>query len=430
MLFRASFWVVGGFVLGQVIRLASNLILTRLLVPEVFGIMALVSVIVQGIGLMSDIGIGASIIQNKQGEEPEFLNTAWTIHVIRGVAMFFCIGLIAAPLAQFYDEPQLFAIVLVMAFSSLIAGFNSMAMVLANRKLWLGRVTSLNLVSQILSIVVMVAWAWYSPTIWALVAGNLIGAFMVATLSHLIFPWWRVKFHWDSQAAREIIKFGKWMLLTSTLTFFAGQLDRLTLAKLVPFDLVGIYSIGFMWAMLPLQVIQTWTGRILFPLASETFRQAKPDHTLLSVYRRRLIWLSLIGVAIFGGLITPVFRLLYTPTYWPATEFLEIILIGVFIGLIDASYRSFNLAAGQPVYTSIGTAVSIVIFAIAVFPLYNQFSAHGVAAAYSVSQLGMLAVSLYGVRKLGLTDVKVDLAAVVIGALVWSALYFASLKIM
>jgi hypothetical protein len=76
---RGTAWTLFGYGGSQALRLVSNLILTRLLVPEVFGLMALVQTFQAGLTLFSDIGIAPSIIQNKRGEDPTFLNTAWDI---------------------------------------------------------------------------------------------------------------------------------------------------------------------------------------------------------------------------------------------------------------------------------------------------------------------------------------------------------------
>lgn len=78
---------LGTTVAQQLIRLGSNLILTRLLFPEAFGLMALVQTFMTGLAMFSDIGIGPSIIQNRRGEDPDFLNTAWTIQIGRGVML-------------------------------------------------------------------------------------------------------------------------------------------------------------------------------------------------------------------------------------------------------------------------------------------------------------------------------------------------------
>jgi O-antigen/teichoic acid export membrane protein len=426
LIIRSTLWTFTGFGLGQALRLVSNLILTRLLVPEAFGLMALVVIFMTGLALFTDLGIGASVVQNRRGDQQDFLNTAWTIKVIRGIVIAVCACLLASPLAWFYGEPQLLQILPVMALSSVFGGFASNAPDLASRKLWAGRVTVMELVCRLVGLTVMVAWAWLSPTVWAIVAGNVCSAFLRSAISHLIFPHWHVHFRWNREMAREIIHFGKWIFLTSALAFGAGQIDRLTLAKLVPLHLVGIYSIGFMWATLPLQLLQAWTGRVLFPFASETLRNPEGDRLRLRRYRRRVVWLSAVGIGGFGGIATPAMHLLYTPTYWPAADFLSLILIGTAAKMLDDLYRPLNLALGQPKYTSAGSAAALLLFIAAVYPLYGFYSAHGVAIAFSISQVGTLAASAYGAWRAGLGDLRSDMAAVLTGVAVWGTLYFAT----
>ncbi len=102
-------WTIAGHGGEQIVRLASNLIVTRLLLAEYFGLMALVSVFLIGLQLFSDIGIGPALVQNKR-EDPGFVNTVWTIQVFRGLALC-AIAFPLAPLfAEFYGEPILTAL--------------------------------------------------------------------------------------------------------------------------------------------------------------------------------------------------------------------------------------------------------------------------------------------------------------------------------
>src|SRR4051812_6290963 len=78
---RSAVWAMLGFGGGQALRFAGNLVLTRLLMPEAFGLMVLVNTFLMGLALFSDIGVGTSVIQNKRGDERAFLDTAWTISV-------------------------------------------------------------------------------------------------------------------------------------------------------------------------------------------------------------------------------------------------------------------------------------------------------------------------------------------------------------
>ncbi|MEM9581457.1 MAG: oligosaccharide flippase family protein, partial [Pseudomonadota bacterium] len=130
---RSSAVTVGGFGASQMIRLASNLILTRILFPEAFGMMALVMVFLQGLAMFSDVGVGPAIMQSKRGDDPSFLNTAWTIQVVRGFVLWIVAALLAWPIAVIYGEPQLLHLLPVAALTLVIAGFTPTRRETANR---------------------------------------------------------------------------------------------------------------------------------------------------------------------------------------------------------------------------------------------------------------------------------------------------------
>jgi O-antigen/teichoic acid export membrane protein len=85
---RGAVWTVAGYGGGQALRFLGNLILTRLLFGEAFGLMALVNVFLQGLQLFSDDGIGPSILPHARGADRRFLDTAWTMQVVRGFVLF------------------------------------------------------------------------------------------------------------------------------------------------------------------------------------------------------------------------------------------------------------------------------------------------------------------------------------------------------
>ena len=169
---RGTVWTLLGYGMSQCLRLGANLCLTRLLVPEMFGLMALVNVFILGLTLFSDIGIAPSIIQHDRGDEPDFLNTAWTLQIIRGVGLWLCCLLLALPVANFYGEPKLSWLIPIVGFTTVISGFNSTALFTFKRQISLGKLTVFELVIQLSSLSIMLAWAWFHRSIWALVVGQ------------------------------------------------------------------------------------------------------------------------------------------------------------------------------------------------------------------------------------------------------------------
>ena len=164
---RTSVLTVAGFGFSQGMRLLSNLLLTRLLFPEAFGLMALVTVLMTGLNMFSDVGISQAISQSKRGDDRDFLNTAFTIQIFRGVLLFGMGCLLAYPAAHFYGEDILVAMMMVASAQFLISGFMPTRLETAKRHLLVGRVTLLDAVSQIFGLIAMLALAIWTKSVWA-----------------------------------------------------------------------------------------------------------------------------------------------------------------------------------------------------------------------------------------------------------------------
>ncbi|HEY7930058.1 MAG TPA: oligosaccharide flippase family protein, partial [Steroidobacteraceae bacterium] len=136
---RAGVWTIGGYGATQVLRLGGNLLLTRLLFPEAFGLMALVQSVMIGLSMFLDVGVEASIIQNKRGHEESFINAAWTVQVVQGLMIWLALCILGQPAALFYKAPMLAQLLPVAGLASLIGGFSSTKMPLAARNLALKR---------------------------------------------------------------------------------------------------------------------------------------------------------------------------------------------------------------------------------------------------------------------------------------------------
>jgi len=407
----ATVWTVAGFGASQGLRLAGNLVLARLLIPEDFGTMALIAILMQGLVMFSDVGIGPSIIRSARGNDPDFLNTAWTIQAARGLALWICACALAIPFAGFYNEPKFEILVPVACLNVFILGFISTALFTENRALNLGRITSIEVVSQIAGLTVMVSWAFAAPTVWALIAGGIVSSTAKMLLSHLMFPSKRNCFRWDRSAVSELVKFGKWIFLSTALGFTSGQIDRIVLGKLVPLDLLGLYSIAFMWANAPYQLTLAWSSKVFFPLASKAILTGvDTEKDRLMAYRKDLL---LIAAPLIAGLIIAMpklIKLLYLPTFEEAGPVGSILAVGVWVGMLSSTYGAINMAGGKPHYISIAAGAKVVLFISLVIPFYGSWGVLGVAAAVIVSQAGPYIVSATGVFRSGFSSIVHDLS--------------------
>ncbi len=345
---RSSVLTVGGFGFSQVIRLASNLILTRLLFPEAFGLMALVMVFLMGLGQFSDVGVTPAILQSKRGDDRAFLNTAWTIQVMRGFALWLVACAAAVPMAWIYDEPMLGQILPVAALTLLIAGFKPTRMDTANRHLMLGRVTVLDMVTQLSGVVVAVLLAWWTGSVWALVVSGVVGSIVEVFINSAFLPGERNRFRWEKAAARELINFGKWVFLATVCGFVFTQSDKILIGKYLPLDVFGVYNIGFFLAAFPMLLGGIVTRKILIPIYRETPpTESRENFLRLRKMRFAVTTLLLCMVTVFACLGVWLVDLMYDPRYAMAGAVVVLLACAQIPMLIVQTYDQAALAAGD-----------------------------------------------------------------------------------
>ena len=369
-----SVWTLFGYGGAQVIRLGSNLVLAHLLFPAAFGVMALVGVFMQGLQMFSEVGIGPSIIQNRRGDDPAFLNTAWTIQVVRGFALWIFSCLLAWPAAAFFgrNDPmagQLLYILPVIGVSSILGGFNSTAVFSLNRHLQVGKATLLELVPQLVSVIAMIVWAWLSPSVWALVGGWLFYSIVRLLMSHYLNRPMRNRFVWESAAAQDLMRFGKWIFLGTIVAFLSGSLDRILLGKLLTLEELGIYSIALTFARVGIEVSTRLSHTVLFPILSRS--QDDPVTLVGQSIRARGLILLAGGALVCGFAISApaFFRLLYDQRYATAGTVAQWLAILVWFTIVLSSMERVPLALGHPRALFVSNLLTTLGYAIAV-PAY------------------------------------------------------------
>lgn len=418
---RGSLITVGGQGLSAVMRLGSNLVVTRLLVPEDFGVMALVQVFLVGLHLFSDIGVGPNIVQSKRGKDPVFLDTAWTVQVTRGFILFGLACVLGLPLARFYDNPGLAWFLPVAGLSAIAGGFESTRMHTASRDLEFARITILDLVAQAVGAIVMIALAWAFRSVWALVISGIASLVCRTVLSHTLLRGHRHRLAWEPAARKELFEFGRWILVNTALTFLAAQSDRLTLGKLVPVAELGLYSIAANLAGIPRQVIQTLTQKVFYPVAASAMRRA--DHDPASIRRSRVrLFLVLTPAMALGVATAPAaVAVLYDARYHSVGLLASYLLAGVWLNALCSSYAVVLLAAGQPKYLTWGAAAKTLVFLGLVWPVAPRWGAAGVAVLLSASHVALLVVNMLASRSLGVVTLGADLGLTLLGVALTAA---------
>jgi O-antigen/teichoic acid export membrane protein len=346
---RGSAVTMLGFGASVLLRLAGNLILTRLLFPEAFGLMALVTVLMVGIAMLSDVGLGLSIQQSPRGDDPVFLGTCWSVQLLRTVILFILACALAAPAAAFYGAPDLALLLPAAALAILIEGFTPIRKEAAIRHLRLGRLTVLDTIAQASGLVVMVVLAFALRSVWALVLGSIAGAVVRLALIVLFLPGPRIAPAWDRSALGDILRFGVWVFFSSLCGFLIQQGDKAILGVYLTLDQLGIYNIGYFLASFPILLGHALAGRVLIPVYREAAAAADAAATRRRMRRMRagLTALLLAPLLAMAFAATPLIGVLYDPRYADAAGVLAAMAAPLSIQIVGITYDQAALAAGN-----------------------------------------------------------------------------------
>ena len=357
----ATQWVVLASGLGHVLRLISNLVLTRLLVPEMFGLMSIATTVGVIVSMLSDIGLRQAVVRSARGDEKTFLDTAWTIQIIRGFVLW--VGSLLTALGLYlaahwgvvsaqstYGNPSLPALIAVTGFAAVISSFSSTLALTSIRNFQLRPVFLLDIVGQIVGLAIVVPLAWWTRSIWALVFGSMASIGISAVLSHV---WMRGPlnwFRWEGASVRELFSYGKWLVLSSSMTVFASNGDRLMLAAYANAHLLGLYSVALSLVGALDTILAQLFDKVMLPAFSEVARN-NPGGVPGAYFRlrRRIdpIILSSSGL-LFGGAQLLV-GILYDKRYADAGQMLQILSLGMIVSRYTLVQQVY-LAIGQTRY--------------------------------------------------------------------------------
>ena len=413
---RGAAWTIASYGLSQVLRLGSNLILTRLLVPEMFGLMSLVYVFITALHLFSDVGIGTSLIQNKRGEEPDFLNTAWTLQVCRGVILWFCTLLLAWPIAHLYQQPQFLWLIPVVGLGTVISGFNSTSVFTLNRNMAFGQLAIFELSVQLIGIVVMIVWAWLSPTIWAIVMGSFASQILELVWTHYWNSGSPNRLIWNQEVVKEILSFGKWIFVSTALTFFAEQADRLILGKLLTLDVLGVYGVALNLADIPRSITLALSGKVMFPAITKLVDQPREILRAKILKNRQPILIALaVGLTLLVSFGDVAIKILYDDRYIQAAWMLPILALGIWPRVLcNTGIESALFAIGKIQYPAFGQFLRFLWTSIGLWVGFSTAGLLGAIVAVALNDLGFYAAISYGLWREGVNCLVQDFQATVL----------------
>lgn len=371
--------------MSVITRFASNVVLSRLLNPEIFGMMLIINTVRQGVELSSDLGFAQNVIQNKAGDRPAFFNTVWIMQMLRGCLLGAIMFFGANFVSQLYSVPA--SALELSAATLFMAGMTSTSIYLLHRNLQLAKLNLFELVQDILGAALAIIAALLSPTVVSLVLAMLV-AQSIRALSSYALTMYRNRFQFDRGHAIEILKFGRWIFLSSILMFLCASFDRLYLGKVASLSALGIYGIARALSDVPTLLAARIGYSVIFPLVSSTQSDPRSDvRARLSGIRFKLLLIAAAAVAFGVSIADIAIAVIYDARYHDAQWMLTLLLIGVWPAVLCALAEYMLLGFGKPIYGVAGNGLKLLFYLIVLPLAHSYFGMLGAIVAIASSEL-------------------------------------------
>lgn len=363
----AAFWAALGSGGSGVIRLISNLLLTRILFPEAFGLMATAMVLVNLVQLFSDTGVRTALIQNPRGANPEFIDSAFLITIARNIILATIIWLGSDPAAAYYQQSELSVILKILSGAVLLEGFTNPAIPILIKKLKIHRQVTYSVGSQFAGFLVTFLLAWLMQSVTALALGYLSTSLFRMVGSYLVISY-QPRLRWYRKAGRELFAFGKYILINTMLAWAVINSDRIIIGKVLGMDQLAYYNIALYIGVFLSDVLVQVTAQSYFPAVSSI---AGNIDKVQAVYRQTSTLVIILAapvlmlVALYSDWIISI---LYDPRYLTAGSVLVWVAVRGMVNLITNLQSGTILALGKPVLVSVANGVGLVVL-VAMMPL-------------------------------------------------------------
>jgi len=408
-LLRSATWVAVPFISSQLIRLGSSVVIAWLLAPELLGMMLLINTLRTGAELLTDVGVGQSIVSQKRGGEPDFYNTAWTIQIIRGVALFLVALAVAPPIAKGYDDPQLLVLLPAMAPIFLLTGFTSPARFLLQKQLEVRTQSLFDLAMGIFGTLVQISLAWAMPNIWALILGSLIATAASMVASYFMMDWRTLRFRLNKESLKTTLTFGKWIFASSIVYFLAMNFDRLYFANAVPFAVLGIYGIARTFSDTMMLLFVRISQMLVFPMISSATERGRDLRQRIIPVRFGVLASVAVALAFSIALADEFINLIYDARYSDAGIMMTVLLFGTWFGILAAMADAIMMGVSKPAGIALANGLKLLMIVIGLPLAFREFGFAGCLTVLVLAECFRYVVLVFIKRRIGLGFSRQDI---------------------
>lgn len=378
----AFFWKGLQLAGNKLIFLVRTIILARILAPEDFGLMAIALVAVGFLTGITELGMIPALVQSSQVDEKTY-NTAWTVGMLRALAITSVVYLAAPVIALAFAEPRATDLIRGAAFRPILDAAASIKVARLTRELRFRPITVLRLVDALVNTILSILLA-PSLGVWALIAGTLAGQGAYLLASYILAPH-QPRFLFDRAALKSLVNFGQWIFLTSVIVVFGSSLLQLIISRNLGVAELGIYTLATRLAFIPYEISSEVIGAVTFSLYSrlqtDLVQVGRVFRSILSSLWAVVTPVSLLLIALAPVIVSEVLGPKWDGTV-PVIRLLAIVNV---ITLFKDSVSPVLKGLGQPKKVTVIEAFQYALLTSLIWSLTKQFGISGAALGWLIA---------------------------------------------
>lgn len=390
---KGGFWVFFLRITNRGFSLIRLIILARILSPDDFGLMGIALLTMSTLDTFSQTGFQQALIQKKENIE-SYIDSAWTVLILRGFILFIILYLIAPYAAIFFSAPEAKSIIRVIGFSILFGAFTNIGVIYFRKELEFNKEFIYQFSGTLVDFIVAISAVLILRNVWALVLGLLAGNMMRCLMSYLIHPF-RPRLNFNLEKIKELFGFGKWIMGSSILIFLITQGDDIFVGKILGTAALGFYQLAYRISNMPATEITHVISRVTFPAYSKLQGNIPK---LREAYLKVLQLTTFLSFPIAGliFILAPDFTKVFLGEKWmPMVPAMQVLTLWGLIRSIGATTGPIFQGVGKPKIATKLQFARLIILAVIIYPLTIKWGILGASLAVLLSVLPVEPFTFY-----------------------------------
>ncbi|MFC4776802.1 lipopolysaccharide biosynthesis protein [Paenibacillus sp. GCM10023252] len=390
-LYKSSMWSIIQTIATQIVTLVSNVLLARLLAPEVFGLLGMATLFTGLIIIIQEVGVSSYLIY-KQGINEEFLSTITKMNLILSLLLASLLYYFSYPIAEFYNTPEIESIIKYISLGVVLGSFGITTRAILQKEMKFKKIAQIDVVAEVITTIASVALAIYGYSLLAITSKLLFRPAIQSVLflrsggfKHLISR----AFRFD--ILRDMFNYSYKVLGGQILVYFSGICDYFLIGKFMGSRELGLYTMAFNWSFIVRNLISYAVSKAVF----SEFSKLQDNLIVLSEKYLKLIKIMaffLMPICIGLSYVASEFiNILYGQEWKESIELLQVLMIaGLFSGISTMSNSLFK-SIGRPDLEIKLYSIAIVFIIIFVY-LGSIYGLLGVCYAMLIVNVGIFFV--------------------------------------